>query len=277
MSLHLETVRWSARNLLEKVLWYKEDVETKRLRKKHTYPPIYHIHIRKTAGTTINYAFLKALQNKMEPDNAYQLLSKKSNHRLITGHSVFVAHNLNLINQGLYSFAFSHIPYHKLNLPSNAFKITCFRDPVKRVISHYNMLCYFNEHSIAHPCMKTESAWLGDSFEAFLNRVPKEVLMNQLYMFSEKLDLHTALKNASNIDYIMFNESLKTSFFELGNFLGIGLESGASQKSFGHNESISELEIELLNDHLSEEISFWKKIKEERVCQLDRLIKYNPF
>jgi hypothetical protein len=45
--------------------------------------------------------------------------------------------------------------------------------------------------------METEGAWLQDpgGFDEFLNRIPPEQLMRQLYMFSKTFDIQEALVN----------------------------------------------------------------------------------
>ena len=133
----------------------KEDRVVKKLILQQKQKPIYHVHIRKTAGTTINFAFLSN-SGSVNTDSFYESIAQKSNHRQIKNKKVFVGWNVQLINKGNYSYAFSHTPLHKLNLQPDTFVFTCLRDPVKRVVSHYNMLKYFQKENINHPCMKVE-------------------------------------------------------------------------------------------------------------------------
>jgi len=80
-----------------------------------------------------------------------------------------------LIEEGSYYYAFSHIPLHQLRLPKETFTITCFRDPIKRIISHYNMLVHYRDNNIYHSCMKIEGHWLGNSVLDFVERRPKKL------------------------------------------------------------------------------------------------------
>ena len=79
----------------------------------------------------------------------------------------YIGWNKPVINAGNWFYGFSHIPYHQLELPANTYRITVFRDPVERIISHYRMVKGFKEKGIAHPRMKVEGKWLGDSFDDF--------------------------------------------------------------------------------------------------------------
>jgi hypothetical protein len=59
------------------------------------------------------------------------------------------------------------------------------------------MLRELGMNGVIHPCMETEGAWLQDpgGFDEFLNRIPPEQLMRQLYMFSKTFDIQEALVN----------------------------------------------------------------------------------
>jgi len=92
---------------VNKIVNYKEENEVKNL--IGNTQPIYHIHIRKTGGTTINFAFLSNGTTE-NLDDLYNKLSTKKNHRVISNEKVFVGWNLVLLNEGNYSFGFSHRP-----------------------------------------------------------------------------------------------------------------------------------------------------------------------
>lgn len=134
------------------------------------YKRIYNCHIRKTGGTSLNRMFLGA--NGGDGRDAYQYLVSAPQNRIIR-EKVIVGWNKKLIEEGVYFYAFSHIPFHQLDLPSGTYKLVCFRDPVKRVISHYTMLLEESFKENPSPWFYREKGWLGDSFEDFIDILPK--------------------------------------------------------------------------------------------------------
>ena len=102
------------------------------------YDRMYLVHIRKTGGTSLNNMFLSV--SGYDSQALYQELANRPTHRVIRNGLVFVGWDIASINRGLYFYAFSHHPFHKLSLPERTFTFSCLRDPMKRVVSHYNML-----------------------------------------------------------------------------------------------------------------------------------------
>lgn len=221
--------------------------------------PIYHVHIRKTAGTTINSAFLSNA-NLPDTDEFYDSIARKSNHRQIAGSKVFVGWNRGLIKEGLFSYAFSHTPLHLLDLPPNVFKFTCLRDPVKRVVSHYNMLMYFKRSNINHPCMKIEGEWLGGSFTDFVSNLPAEHLLNQVYMFSNSFDVHEAGERVLSLDAVIYTEQLSEGLKKLESLTSWKLPI-SNKKNYGHKEVIGAGELDKLREKLSPEYDLLKMVK----------------
>lgn len=243
-----------------KIKRLQERTENKKVEKilKNTPFPIYHIHIRKTAGTSINFSFFSNVH-----DNAnifYKKLAEKDNHRLIHNNKVVVGWNHSLINSGKYSFAFSHIPIHQLSLPDDIFKFTCFRDPASRVLSHYNMLKYYQLNEINNPCMRTEGAWLGNNFNDFLINIPKHHLLNQLYMFSENYDIKDAINEVKKLDEVIFTENLEMGLKKIENSTGWILPNEI-RKNYGYKEKIDDATLNYLKDILKPEYEFLEKVK----------------
>lgn len=222
---------------------------------------VYHIHIRKTGGTSINYSFLEQIDK--EAKAIYDELIKKENHRVIKNKKVLVGWNKRLINQGHYTYAFSHIPLHNLSLSPEIFTLTCLREPSKRVISHYNMLRYYQINNIAHPCMVTEGEWLGDSFDYFLNTIPKEHFLNQIFMFSKNIEINEAFDKLCSLNHIVFTETLSQDMTDLGQKLNLDL-SISNQKSYGHKENISESQKSKLIELLEPEYKLIEMLKREK-------------
>jgi len=188
---------------------------------KGRWDRVYHVHIRKTGGTSLNHMFLSLAGD--EPQRQYKRLVADPVHCISAGGLTYVGWNPALINRGTYFYAFSHIPFHKLALPPRTFTFTCFRDPVRRVLSHYQMLSAFKSSRIDHPCMETEGDWLGGNFDDFLNRIPKEHLLNQLYMFSEVFNVKEAYRAAISLDCCIFNDDFSAGVGRINALTGLSL------------------------------------------------------
>lgn len=222
------------------------------------YKRIYLVHIRKTGGTSLNHIFL----NLPGEDSAslYERLAQKPDHRLLCGDKVYVGWNVEYINKGNYFYAFSHAPLHALDLPEGAFTITCFRDPVQRVISHYNMLMDFQVNKIEHPCMNVEGKWLGGSFDDFLQRMPEEHLLNQLYMFSARYDINEAVEKVASLSHFFFTENFIAGIDELNRKTGLDLEAMHMRKA-SYRAQIPEAAIEKLRQMLDKEYVFLERVR----------------
>jgi hypothetical protein len=198
----------------------------KNLRKSKGYNPggkrrIYHYHVRKTGGSSLNYMFLALAGG--DPEKTYARLARKENNRLVAGGRVYIGWNVSLIERGSFFYAFSHTPAHKIALPNDMFTVTCFRDPVRRVISLYNMLRYYRDNHVAHPCMAVQGKWLGDTFGAFIRNVPPNHLLRQLFMFSKHFDVDEAMENILKTDYFFFTENFNKGVAELNRRIGVTL------------------------------------------------------
>lgn len=181
------------------------------------YKRVFHYHIRKTAGTSINYAFLSI---GGEPGRAvYSRLAHNPTHRTISGKRAFVGFYRPLIEQGYYHYAFSHTAAHELSLPPDTFTITCLRDPLKRLLSHYQMLREFVDTDTWHGCLNVEGPWLGRSFDDFLSAIPREHCCRQLYMFSQKFDPNEAIDRVRRSGYYFFTEEFVDGMAKLSSHL----------------------------------------------------------
>ena len=54
--------------------------------------------------------------------------------------------------------------------------------------------------------MRTEGPWLGSSFDDFLTRMPRQHLLNQLFMFSKSMDPVEAIDRIAELTHVMFTE-----------------------------------------------------------------------
>lgn len=233
---------------------YKKIAENYNL---HGYKRIYFVHIRKTGGTSLNNMFLSLSGND---SNLYAQLAQAPDHRLINNGLIYVGWEVKQINKGNYFYAFSHTPFHKLSLPDQTFTVTCFRDPVERVISHYKMLMDYYVSNTDHPCMEIEGKWLGNDFNDFLSKIPREHLLNQLYMFSSNFDISEAISNVQKLSHFFFIDTFSTGVEELNNKTGLSLEPIHIRKS-SYQPQISENCLAKLRHMLHDEYQFLDSIR----------------
>jgi len=222
------------------------------------YKRIYFVHIRKTGGTSLNHMFLSL--SGEDPGSLYAQLAKAPGYRICANGLIYVGWNVRHINRGNYFYGFSHTPLHKLDLPKATFTVSCFRDPVERVISHFNMLMYFRANNIDHPCMEIEGKWLGEGFDNFLDRIPREHLLNQLYMFSSSFDINEAARKAQELSHYFFIDTLDKGIYQLNQKVGLRLEPIHIRKSRYH-APISEGNLSRLRNMLDDEYRFLDRIR----------------
>lgn len=225
------------------------------------YRRVYHIHVRKSGGTSLNHMFLAFGQETDQNITMYKELAETKDHRLVRNGKVYVAWNNGLINQGNYFYAFSHLPLHLLKLPPHTFTVTILRDPLKRIISLYKMLVEYRDNKIDHPTMKIQGPWLGESFDDFLGRIPPEHLLRQLYMFSPTFDVNESFERITNCSHFMFTEDFGTGIASLNSKLGIELQPIHIRQSQSA-PSISEKQISRLRDMLAKEYELTTRLKE---------------
>tara|TARA_R110002073_G_scaffold161872_1_gene317525 strand:- start:209 stop:829 length:621 start_codon:yes stop_codon:yes gene_type:complete len=161
----------------------------------------------------------------------YKNIAKKMNHRVIDGDKVFVGWNKALLEGGAYFYGFSHIPAHDIHLPASTFKITVFRDPVMRLFSHYKMLLEESEKEAPSSWFKRESKWLCGSFADFAETLPREHLLNQLYMFSPEFDVHDALRRIHECHAVFMTENFDAGVEYITRQIGISLRPLHARKT----------------------------------------------
>src|SRR5690606_7964561 len=141
-----------------------------------TYERVYHIHIRKSAGTSINAAFWCLA--------GYNLKSVKREPIVVKSPYVFVRNNKALIEGGNYFYGNSHIPLWKLALLEKTFVFCMLRDPYERLVSLYRYLFHLaslnpktaGKIEPGFKALKYQLDWVGESFSVFLDRIPQNHL-----------------------------------------------------------------------------------------------------
>lgn len=227
------------------------------------YRRVYHYHIMKTGGTSINHMFL-ALSGD-DPSNLYTKLMNSSDGRIIEREYVYVAWNQLLVRLGLFSYAWSHRPYYKTWLPRNCYSITCIRHPYERLYSRYKHI-HANIRSGrtgGHTSFELECA--SGTFSDYLSVVPDSELCHQLCFFSSKKNIDEAIYNLSKVDLVMMLPTLDADVRFLNEKLGLNLEclhvrkvSGAFDGINGHEEFSS------IKDRILPELEFFERAVELR-------------
>lgn len=154
------------------------------------------------------------------------------------------------------------MPYWSLDLSEETYKFTCLRDPVERILSHYKMLKDYQEDQLQHPCMLREESWLGVDVVDFINNVPKEHLLNQLYMFSKEYNIDEAIERLNEMNCVLFSDQLQVDLHRIANDLSLTL-------NYQHRHVSRERKFEAglydyLNELLGPEYELIRQLKANR-------------
>jgi hypothetical protein len=223
------------------------------------YRRIYHYHIRKTAGTSLNAAFWAL--------GGFDLRKMGDKQDVVGNGLKFVRHDSRLIAAGNYFFANSHYPAYCLHIPEETFTITILRDPIARVISYYRYLLWARANPYASheepgiASLRNEVTTLGGSFSEFLERVPAFRLLQQIYMFSERFDPSEAVEGILRCSAVCFTETFREDLQHLAEILQLDLQE-KQERRFGEKVSLSEEEIELLRQRLAPEYAMIARVND---------------
>ncbi|QIQ87536.1 sulfotransferase family 2 domain-containing protein [Erythrobacter sp.] len=224
------------------------------------YERLYHVHLRKCAGTSLNKCFLNALGGDQD---TYESLASSDTHRLLLEGRPVVGWNTDLLNRSAYFFGFSHTPIHQLLIDERTFTFTFLRDPVDRVISHYRMLQDMQRARANHPTVRHEAGWAFGDFDHFLERIPRFHLENQLYMFSADFDVKTALQALRKLSYVGHITEIAERFVpRISQIFDLHLEYKPLRKSHFEFE-ISDAQKARLISMIDDEIRFYEAACDE--------------
>jgi len=174
---------------------------------------------------------------------------------------VFVAGEKKLIEEGRYFYAVSHLPAHEVVLPEATYTITCLRDPVKRLLSHYNLL--LGERENGGQAFRKEGHWLGAGFDDFLENIPVEHLLRQLYAFSPNYDPDEAFAAIASCSFWFFHEELAEAARALSAQVGLALRPLIANRSSA-KAIITQDQRRLLTRLLRPEIELYQRLKAAR-------------
>lgn len=229
---------------------------------------IYFYHIRKTAGTSLNNMVLASFdEQRRDPDALWNTLWAAHRHRMLIGGKVFVAGERKLIESGKYFYATSHLAAHEISLPKGTFTVTCLRDPVDRVVSHYRMLLSWKKNNSS--ALKKEGQWLGSNFREFLDLIPKEHLLRQIYTFSAKYDVAEAFDKICRTDFWFFTRDLDSEARKLGERLGFVIESPLHMNSSEVKFLPMPEEKRTLEELLAPEIELYSRLVKLKYASAD--------
>ncbi len=226
---------------------------------------VYHFHIRKSAGTSVNSAFWAL--------GGLTLKKLKREPLAIGKNFIFVRNNRELIEEGNYHYANSHFPFWALNIPLDTFTFTILRDPYERLVSLYKYYKWVEitdgktgyKLDTSFYVLKAQKKLLNKSFGEFIDVLSNKYLFGNLYMFSENLAVEEALENLNKVDRVYFQDKLGRSFEDMKETLGLNkIEMPKPQRKFDNsNYDISSDEKEKAISILKKEIDFYNRAREK--------------
>jgi hypothetical protein len=123
------------------------------------------------------------------------------------------------------------------------------------------MLMGYQINNVMHPCMPIEGKWLGNSFDEFLERIPKEHLCNQLYMFSSRYDIEEAVERVKGLSHFFFTEDFAQGVDALNEKTGLRLGAIHTRKTL-YKVEISQQRLDALREKLGDEYEFLGRVRE---------------
>ncbi len=108
--------------------------------------------------------------------------------------------------------------------------------------------------------MRVEGAWLGDSLDDFLENIPKNHLMNQLYMFSKNYNIEEAAERIRACSYYFFTENIEQGMTDLSAKSGLKLEL-SHQKKYNFSAPVSESQLAHLKEKLAPEYRLMERLR----------------
>lgn len=225
-----------------------------------TYRRIYHYHIRKTAGTSLDAAFWNLAD--------VGLLEFGTRSQICKNGIIIVRGEKKKIQDGHYFYASSHIPAHALRLPEKTFTITLLRNPLDRFLSYYRYLLWAVNDPHAHKQepflaeLEPELSFVAGSFADFLDHVDRDNLLSQLYMFSRDYDIEEARGRILACSAVGFTEHLDQCLHYVSERLNLPLDV-RQERRFRYRVSPSPAELNRAREMLDPEFRLVEQIRQD--------------
>lgn len=225
------------------------------------YARIYHVHIRKSAGTSINAAFWSK--------TGYSL-SNIGRKTILSGNNfVCVRNNKTAIEKGDFFYANSHQPTWSIQLKPDTFTFCMLRDPLSRLLSLYKYYLWIQSLNPKgatklepyYNSLIVESACVGEGFDDFLDEAGRSNLCNQLYMFSENFDVQEAVSACRAMSAVYFQDNFQDAIDALSEVAGFQIEQRRERKSLVNKKvEITEQQHNRAMAILKDEYSFYNQM-----------------
>ena len=220
---------------------------------------VYCYHVRKTAGTSLYLSFL-ALGGE-DPMEVWRRITTSRLPRTVSGRYSFASNNRRLLAEGRYFYGRSHRGAADQPLPSKTFTLTVLRDPVERVHSLFDYLVAGDEPGVPGRVADRERALASAGFDAFLARVTPKDLLNQLTMFSGRLEVSEAADRIAGCSSVFFAEDFADGLARLGQRLGLPLAPQRARVTTNRS-SLSDAQRERLRTRLEPEYELLRRLAE---------------
>lgn len=160
--------------------------------------------------------------------------------------------------KGNYIFGFSHEPHHKTRI-SNGYTITCLRDPLNRLISHYKMLLY--QTSNIHSREESDnSKYVKNGPIKFINTFPIEYSNHQLRFWSRNGNIYEAFQNITKCTQIILTHKIQEGLDKFKKKTDIQLIEQKVGLGSQKHHNLEPTHLEIFKNHLKNEYEFYNMV-----------------